>query len=334
MIIIHRLEPRRDTAGKATTLVQHQINMGEKIPVDAVWIDLFEPTRDEERAAEEFADISLPTPEEMDEIEPSELLYTDDGARFMTARVLCLAKTHRPKIANISFIRKANTLITVRYDDPKPFQSFAARAQRAGLAGKDAEAVFVGLVDAIVGRAGEILRSAGDTIDSLSDSIFELAAHKGRPMTSEYQQTLASLGREGSRISKARESLVSIELMLRYAGSPSAKGDEESEPPGHIGTMLRDITSLETHTEYLLGKVQFLLDTILGLVNLSQNDIIKILSVITVVFTPPTFFASMYGMNFKNIPEYDWTYGYQYALVLMLLTAILPYLFFRWKKWL
>jgi len=98
--------------------------------------------------------------------------------------------------------------------------------------------------------------------------------------------------------------------------------------------MLRDITSLETHTEYLLGKVQFLLDTILGLVNLSQNDIIKILSVITVVFTPPTFFASMYGMNFKNIPEYDWTYGYQYALVLMLLTAILPYLFFRWKKWL
>ena len=122
--------------------------------------------------------------------------------------------------------------------------------------------------------------------------------------------------------------------MLRYASSPKAGGDEESEPPGHIGTMLRDISSLETHTEYLLGKVQFLLDTILGLVNLSQNDIIKILSVIMVVFTPPTFFASMYGMNFKNIPEYDWTYGYQYALVLMLLTAILPYLFFRWKKWL
>jgi magnesium transporter len=111
-------------------------------------------------------------------------------------------------------------------------------------------------------------------------------------------------------------------------------GGEDDDPHGHIGTMLRDISSLETHTEYLLGKVQFLLDTILGLVNLNQNDIIKILSVITVVFTPPTFFASMYGMNFKNIHEYDWSYGYQYGLALMLMSAVLPYVFFRWKKWL
>ncbi|SEC00103.1 magnesium transporter [Rhizobiales bacterium GAS191] len=334
MIIIHRLEPRTDGRGKVATLVQHQLSAGEPIPADTVWVDLFEPTRDEQQAAELFAGISLPTPEEMDEIEPSELLYADDGARYMTARVLCLAKTHRPKIANVSFIRKANTFVTVRYDDPKPFQTFAARAQRSGLAGNDAEAVFVGLIDAIVGRAGEILRGSGDSIDALSEGIFELAGHKGRPQTGEYQKTLATLGREGGRISKARESLVSIELMLRFASAGDEPGGEDDEPHGHIGTMLRDISSLETHTEYLLGKVQFLLDTILGLVNLSQNDIIKILSVITVVFTPPTFFASMYGMNFKNIPEYDWSYGYQYGLVLMLLSAILPYVFFRWKKWL
>ena len=98
--------------------------------------------------------------------------------------------------------------------------------------------------------------------------------------------------------------------------------------------MLHDIASLDTQTEYLLGKVQFLLDSILGFVNLNQNDIIKILSVIMVVFTPPTFFASMYGMNFKNMPEYDWAYGYQYGLVLMLVSAVVPYLVFRWKKWL
>jgi magnesium transporter len=219
MITIHRLEPRKEAGPKIAYLVQHQLAVGEPMPPDTIWVDLFEPTRDEQHAVELFAGISLPTPEEMDEIEPSELLYADDGARYMTARVMCLAKAQRPKIANISFIRKANTLVTVRYDDPKPFQTFAARAQRLGLAGNDAEAVFVGLIDAIVGRAAEILRSSGDHIDALSESIFEVAARKGRPETSEYQQTLATIGREGARISKARESMVSIELMLRFASA-------------------------------------------------------------------------------------------------------------------
>ena len=334
MIIVHPFEASKGEDADTAPLGERTLGAGEPIPPQSVWIDLIEPTSEERKAAEDFAGVALPTPEEMDEIEPSELLYTEDGARYMTARVLCLAKTNRPKIANVSFIRKGRILITVRYDDPKPFQSFSRHAQRLGVSRKDPEAVFIGLVDMIVGRASEILRTTGDRIDALSETIFDRASRKGRPMTDEYQPVLATLGQEGSRISKARESLDSIELMLRFASPPAPGSAEESEPQGHIGTMLRDISSLETQTEYLLGKVQFLLDTILGLVNLNQNDIIKIFSVIMVVFTPPTFFASMYGMNFKNMPEYDWAYGYQYGLVLMLVSAVLPYLFFRWKKWL
>ncbi len=338
MILIHHFEPRKDIMGDTSLLVQHQLDAGEPIPADTAWIDLVEPTRDERHATETFAGIVLPTPEEMDEIEPSELLYADDGARYMTARILCLSHTKRPKITNVSFIRKGQVLVTVRFDEPKPFQAFAQRCQRSGLSAKDPDAVFIGLIDSIVGRAAEVLRLAGDRIDALSESIFEQAGQRGRPETREYQGTLVVLGTEGGRISKVRESLVSIELMLRFASqngkARTIPDSGDDDPSGHIGTMLRDISSLEAHTEYLSGKVQFLLDTMLGLVNLSQNDIIKILSVITVVFTPPTFFASMYGMNFKNIPEYDWAYGYQYGLVLMLLSAVLPYLFFRWKKWL
>ncbi|MBV8449405.1 MAG: magnesium transporter CorA family protein [Hyphomicrobiales bacterium] len=334
MIIVHSFEAGKADDAESAPLGERTLRPGEPIPPDGAWIDLLEPTADERKAAEGFAGVSLPTPEEMDEIEPSELLYAEDGVRYMTARVLALAKTNRPKIANVTFIRKGNVLITVRYDDPKPFQMFSRRAQRLGVSRKDPDAIFVGLVDMIVARASEILRATGDRVDTLSEAIFERASRKGRPLTDEYQSVLASLGQEGSRISKARESLDSIELMLRFAGPPGNRSEEDSEPQGHIGTMLRDIASLETQTEYLLGKVQFLLDTILGLVNLSQNDIIKILSVITVVFTPPTFFASMYGMNFKNMPEYDWAYGYQYGLVLMLVSAVVPYLVFRWKKWL
>ncbi|MBV8185358.1 MAG: magnesium transporter CorA family protein [Hyphomicrobiales bacterium] len=335
MIVVHQFEPSKGENADVTPLGERTLRTGEPIPSDSAWLDLFEPTGEEIKAAEAFAGLSLPTPEEMDEIEPSELLYTEDGALFMTARVLCLAKTNRPKIANVSFIRKGRILITVRYDDPKPFQSFSGHAQRFGVSRKDPDAIYVGLVDMIVGRASQILRTTGDRIDALSDSVFERASRRGRPVTTnEYQSVLATLGQEGSRISKVRESLVSIELMLRFASPPAPGGSEESEPQGRIGTMLRDIASLETQTEYLLGKVQFLLDTILGLVNLSQNDIVKILSVIMVVFTPPTFIASMYGMNFKNMPEYDWAYGYQYGLVLMLVSAVVPYLVFRWKKWL
>jgi magnesium transporter len=335
MITIYRFAPAKDGASDTQRLVPDRLQPDAAIPVDAAWIDLLEPTRDEESKAETFAGIDLPTIEEMDEIEPSELLYMDGDARFMTIRVLCLAKTNRPKIANVSFVRKGPALITVRYDDPKPFALFAQRAQRAGLPAGNPDAILIGLVDAIVGRAAEILRASGDRIDELSERVFEQSVETQRESKG-YQQVLTILGREGARISKVRESLVSVEPMLRFAApvKPGKQDEEDEEPPGHIGTMLRDITSLEAHTEYLLGKIQFLLDAMLGLVNLRQNDIIKLLSVITVVLTPPTFLASMYGMNFKTMPEYDWSYGYQYALVLMLASAVLPYLFFRWKRWL
>jgi magnesium transporter len=333
MILVHCFVTRQGASSDTLLLAQHQLESGEAIPKDAAWIDLIEPTREERQATEAFADLALPTPEEMDEIEPSELLYAENGVRYMTARLLCLSRTKRPKIANVSFIQKGRLLVTMRYEDPKPFQTFAQRCQRFGLAANERDAVFVGLVDAIVGRAAEVLRLADDRIDALSESIFEEAARKGRPQTREYQDKLVAIGTEGARVSKARESLVSIEMMLRFA-SQAVPADDDGEHPGHIHTMLHDMSSLQTHSDYLSGKVQFLLDTLLGLVNLTQNDIVKIFTVIMVVFTPPTLVASIYGMNFKNMPEYDWSFGYQYGLALMLFSAVLPYLYFRWKKWL
>src|SRR5580704_5649136 len=161
MILIHHFVPRDGAASDTPLLAQHELGPGEPIPANSVWLDLVEPTREERQATEAFAGFRLPTPEEMDEIEPSELLYVEDGVRYMTARVLCLSHTSRPKIANVSFIQRGHLLVTVRYDDPKPFQSFAQRCQHSGLAGSDPDTVFVGLIDAIVGRAAEVLRLAG-----------------------------------------------------------------------------------------------------------------------------------------------------------------------------
>jgi len=133
MITAYRFLPPKNGAADTLRLEPTQLQSDAAIPPDAVWIDLLEPTRDEERKAEAFAGIDLPTIEEMDEIEPSELLYSESDARYMTIRVLCLAKTNRPKIANVSFVRKGRVLVTVRYDDPKPFALFAQRAQRNGV---------------------------------------------------------------------------------------------------------------------------------------------------------------------------------------------------------
>jgi magnesium transporter len=154
-----------------------------------------------------------------------------------------------------------------------------------------------------------------------------------------YSDTLWDLGREDEKISNLRESLVSIERLLLFLNAE--KNDDSGKPTKALKavreatkTALRDLQSLEEDASFKAQKVQFLLDATLGLINLAQNDIIKLFSVLAVIFMPPTVIASIYGMNFKEMPELEWRFGYPLAIVLMVCAAVLPYVFFRWKKWL
>ncbi len=331
MILIHTPAP---PSAVPNALDRRVLAPGEPIPPNALWIDLVEPTLAEDRIVEDHLGIAIPTREEMADIEPSEILYRENDVRYMTVRVLCRSETEVPTLADVSFILTERALVTVRYDEPRSFSLFAMRAAKPGGCPPQPEAVLDGLIETIIDRAAEVLAKLGDDIDRLSRTIFERESRGRKRRAAGYRAALRSLGRKGEMISNVRESMVSVERMLLFLSASMARPSRAPGFKAEWRTALRDVQSIEEHANFLNDKVQFLLDATLGLVSIEQNDIIKLFSVMAVVFMPPTLVASVYGMNFEHMPELKWLYGYPWALLLMLVSAIAPYLIFRWKQWL
>lgn len=330
MIIIHRPSPK---GPESQALDRHLWQPGEPIPADALWIDLIQPTREEDKLVERHLGIEIPTRAEMADLEPSELLYTENNARYMTARILCSSESETPKLADVSFILTEKALVTVRYDEPRSFSMFMTRAAKPGGCRHLPEAVLDGLIETIIDRAAEILANVGQRIDFLSRSIFE-NERKGARREAGFRVALKSLGRKGDIISNVRESMVSVERLLLFLSASMPRPQRSHGFQAEWRTALRDVQSIEEHATFLSGKVSFLLDATLGLVTIEQNELFKILSIMSATLLPPTLVGSIYGMNFEIMPELRWTYGYPFALAVMVLAAILPYAFFRWKRWL
>ena len=333
MIIVHRARGKAAAADQEA-LERHMLQPGESPPQGALWIDLIEPTREEDRQVEEHLGIQIPTRDEMSELEPSSLLYTENSARYMTAKILCHSDTESPKLVPISFILTDKALVTVRYDEPRSFQMFASRAIKPGGCGHQPEAVLDGLIEAIIDRASEILGRVGEQIEQTSRNVFEREAGQAERGDA-YQQVIRRLGRFGDLISNVRESMASLERMLLYLSTNLQRPQRAHGFQAEWRTAVRDVQSIEEHAGFLNNKIQFILDATLGLVSIEQNKIIKLFSVMSVVMMPPTLIASIYGMNFKKFfPELEWDWGYPYALVLMALAAALPFYYFKAKKWL
>jgi magnesium transporter len=304
------------------------------LPEGAVWVDLVKPSAQEDHAVERLAGIAVPTREDMQEIEISSRLYVENGARYMTATLMCHADTDNPKTTAVTFILANHRLVTVRYDVPKPFTLVENKLARACPPGITGEMVLMELIDAVIDRNADILERAGADMDMISHQIFEPEGAARTGHAKRYSDILIAIGRKGDLTSKVRESLVSIGRLVAFL-SASVEGVKWSkEMREQLKTMQRDVASLSDHASYLSNKITFTLDAMLGVVNLEQNNIIKLFSVMAVVLMPPTLIASVYGMNFKVMPELEWVHGYPMALVMMLMAAVLPYVFFKWKKWL
>jgi magnesium transporter len=304
------------------------------LPENAVWIDLVKPTPDEDHAVERLAGIAVPTREDMQEIEISSRLYIENAARYMTATLMCAADTENPRTTAVTFILASHRLVTVRYDDPKPFMLVENKLARSAPPGITGEMVLMELLDAVIDRNADILERAGSDMDTISHDIFEPDGAARTGHAKRYSDILIAIGRKGDLTSKVRESLVSIGRVVTFvaAGTEGVKWSKDMRE--QLKTMQRDVTSLTDHASYLSNKITFVLDAMLGVVNLEQNNIIKLFSVMAVVLMPPTLIASVYGMNFKLMPELEWTHGYPMALIMMLAAAAGPYMFFKWKKWL
>jgi magnesium transporter len=307
----------------------------------AVWVDILRPSKDEETAVERALGIDVPTPEEMSEIEVSSRLYTEEGATFMTAMMLSHTDGDNVMLAPITFILKGEQLITVRYAEPRSIDAFIAKCQKNGA--YSADGVVSGLLEGLIERIGDVLERTGHELDALSDNIFAIrgsdeapavAAKPARRRPRNYQSVLEQIGRKGDLLSKIRESLISFQRLLAFAAEIATSRKPGKEYEGRIRTLSHDVQSLSDHTGFLTQKINFLLDATLGMINIEQTGIIKIFSVAAVVFLPPTLIASIYGMNFDVMPELSWPYGYPMAVCLMILSAIVPYQFFKWRGWL
>ncbi|HXV75772.1 MAG TPA: magnesium transporter CorA family protein [Candidatus Polarisedimenticolaceae bacterium] len=311
---------------------RREVAAGEALPDGAVWLDLLEPTEAERALVERAVEVEFPTRAEMVEIEPSSRLYTDRGAIFMTATIISHADRPNPGSDVITFILARGMLVTLRYVHPKPVATFAVRLERQPALCATSEAAFLGLIDSFVDRIADILERVGVDLDNLSQQIFRDPAADGGDKP-DLHAMLRTLGRNDDLTSTAAESLLSLSRLLRFF-QQATDGTARKEQKARIKDMQNDLLWLRQHVDSEASKVGFLLDATLGLINIEQNAIIKIFSVAAVVFLPPTLVASIYGMNFRWMPELESPFGYPGALILMVLSAVLPYAFFKRKGWL
>jgi len=316
-----------------TSLERKPVEDLTEIPEKAIWFDLVTPTQHEDKLVERILGIAVPTREEMQEIEVSSRLYVENGARYMTATLMCQSDTATPKTTAVTFILADNRLVTVRYDEPRPFTIVGTKLARLCSPNVSGQSVLTDLLDAVVDRAADILERIGAEVDQVSHDIFE-PEKTPTDRSRSSKDLLTTIGRKGDLTSKVRESLVSIGRVLLFLANEADTLRWPKEARAQLKGMQRDVQSLSDHATYLSNKITFLLDAVLGMVSLEQNNIIKIFSVAAVVLMPPTLVASIYGMNFHHMPELDWSLGYPGALALMLVAAILPYLFFKWRRWL
>jgi magnesium transporter len=314
------------------SLERRVIVSGEQVPDNAVWIDLVNPAPGEDKVVEKLLGVGVPTREEMQEIEVSSRLYVEHHARFMTATLMCNSDTSAPKTTAVTFILAGHRLVTVRYDEPRPFMLVGNKLARSCPHNINGEHVLLDLLDAVIDRSADILERIGIEVDRVSHDIFEPEGAVDQALS--YKDILKAIGSKGDLTSKVRESLVSLGRMLLFLANEAEGMRWPKDVRLQLQAMQRDVLSLSDHSTYLNSKIQFLLDAMLGVVTIEQNNIIKIFSIGAVALMPPTLIASIYGMNFRHMPELEWTYGYPFAIVLMVVAAILPFLIFKWKKWL
>ncbi|WP_372620441.1 magnesium transporter CorA family protein [Falsiroseomonas sp.] len=301
----------------------------------AVWIDLLNPTPEEERAVQSALRLEVPTREEMEEIESSSRLYREDDVLFLTANFLHGVDRGEYNSTPITFVLASQALVTVRYQTPRAFTAFSLRCQKSPGLVATPDGVMLHLFEQIVDRLADVLERIGGEMDGASSAAFRRARVKvkANERSADLRETLITLGQVGEVTTRASETLLGLSRILTFVGAEKATAVRK-ENQAQIKTLVRDVRSLVEHANVLNSKANFLLDAVLGIINVEQTNIIKTFTVASVALMPPTLIASIYGMNFAQMPELNQAWGYPAALLLMVVSAVLPIVYFKRKGWL
>lgn len=298
-----------------------------------VWIDLFNPTPEEVSRVESEWHLHVPSRAQLEEIESSSRLSMRDGEIHLNMPVIAHPDEDAPTA--LGFVLRKDVLLTVRFTHLFGFDLAIERFNR-GEGAKTSAEVFAALIEGIIDYAADALEQIGIELVGVSRRVFRNYGGKRvrnvARSTRALRQTLIDVGERGEKLSQIRESLLGLQRMLPYA-MDNSKDWMAAEILDRLRTAGKDLQSLSDFEIHLSNKVQFLLDAVLGFINTEQNDIFKVLTIVSVVGIPPTLIASMYGMNFQYMPELHWHLGYAWGLGLIFLSAILPTVWFKWRGW-
>jgi magnesium transporter len=308
------------------------------LPQGVVWIDLLNGSPEERAFIERTTGLRVPGFDRLSEIESSSRLATENGALYLSSPMVYRGDTSEPLATPLGFVLTERLLITVRFQDLGTFAAFRDKVAKAPPGPFTSGDVFIGLLEVAIDRMADLLERLATELDIVSHRIFRaetdrsLGNHRPSRETASLRQLLRRVGAGGDLLSKLRDSLLGIARLVPYAGNGASAW--LGEPlKRRVVILTTDIGSLADHANFMTNKVQLLLDATLGLINIEQNNIIKVLTIVSVMGIPPTLIASMYGMNFKNMPELSWSFGYYYGLAVIFLSAILPLAWFKWRGW-
>jgi magnesium transporter len=298
-----------------------------------VWLDLLEGDDSQRSLVERLTGLRVPSLHDLSEIESSSRLANERGVLYLSAPMHYLDSEGISQTTPLGLVLSDKHLLTIRFAAAPVFDSYAQRFAGHGER-PSSVAAFIGLLEAIVDRLADVLEHLGAELDAISRRVFRSEDPVATPARTDMQlrATLRNIGRAGERLSNLRDSLLGVQRLVSYT-SETASGWIPAEQRPRLTTLRRDAVSLADYDTQLSNKVQFLLDATLGFINIEQNNGIKVLTVVSVVGVPPTLVASIYGMNFKWIPELDWHYGYFYGLALIVVSGIAPLIWFKRRGW-
>ena len=296
----------------------------------ASWIDLVDPTPVDIAAFEKAFSLRVPTKAELSEIESTSRLQVDHGALYMTTPVI-IASGDEPWIAApTGFVLTKKVLLTVRFVQSTIFDSVT---KGLNVGPFEPAQAYIGVLEELVDHMADLLEASSQALDDASHVIFrrENLRRLSRE-TSLLRQLLVRTGRTSERMARVNYTLVCLDRMAKFT-SERAREWLGQDQLSRLQSVSADIASLEQYAEGVINRIQLLQDAATGIINIAQNEVMKILTVASVAGIPPVLIAGIYGMNFKNMPELSWAWGYPFAIFLIVLTTLLPLIWFKWKNW-
>jgi magnesium transporter len=300
------------------------------------WLDLLDPAQDERSIVESDYGLKLPSRDDLSEVESSSRIVEENGVLFLSMPIVSHTRPLEDAPSPIGFVLSKDVLVTIRYTQLRSFDAAAVKFSKNDAGGASVDA-FATLIEEMVDRSADLLEGIAGELDVVSRSVFlKTRVRQRRHLTRSndaLHRTLIEVGNAGERLSQIRGSLLGLQRIVPFVSEP-----KRDWIPSNVRSRLKiaqaDLLSLADYETHLSDKVQFLLDSVLGFISTKQNDIFTVLTIVSVVGIPPTLVASIYGMNFKNMPELDWAWGYQFGLALIVLSTVLPILWFKWRGWL